>query len=62
MDMIETTISEHIFNQGQAEGYAKGIMELLTMLEGLYQQGILSEAQMKPLAIPLRQKLEGLRG
>jgi len=69
MEFVETTISEHIYNQGivkgraegQAEGQAKGQIEgQLAVLEHLYQQGILSEAQRKSMTAPLRQKLNDL--
>jgi len=60
MELVETTISEHIFNQGKAEGKAEGIIEgQIAVLESLYRQGILSEEQMKYMAAPLREKLTG---
>lgn len=68
--MIETTISEYIYNQGYAEGYAEGWAEgwaesqaegliegQLAVLENLYRQGILSEAQLTAMTVPLQQKL-----
>jgi hypothetical protein len=67
MELVETTISEHIFNQGKAEGKiegkiegkAEGIIEgQLAVLESLYRQGILSEEQMKQMIAPLRQQLD----
>ena len=65
MEFIETTISEHIYNQGKAEGKvegkAEGILEgQLAVLEILYQQGILSTEQMNAMSAPLRQKLNDL--
>ncbi len=70
MELVETTISEHIFNQGKAEGIIKGKAEgiiegelkgelkgQLAVLESLYRQGILSEEQMKQMTAPLRQQL-----
>jgi hypothetical protein len=73
MELVETTISEHIFNQGKVEGTIGGIIrgkaegmiegELkgqIAILESLYQQEILSEEQMKYMTEPLRQKLNEL--
>jgi len=61
MEFVETTISEHIYNQGIVKGRAKGQIEgQLAVLEHLYQQGILSEAQIKSMTAPLRQKLNDL--
>jgi len=70
MELVETTISEHIFNQGKAEGIIKGKTEgiiegelkgelkgQLAVLESLYRQGILSEEQMKYMTAPLRKQL-----
>jgi len=75
MELVETTISEHIFNQGillgKAEGKAEGIIEgelkgalkgQIAILASLYQQGVLSEEQMKYMTAPLHQKLNGLMG
>ncbi|NJO14810.1 MAG: hypothetical protein HC877_03405 [Thioploca sp.] len=69
MELVETTISEHIYNQGKAEGKAEGKVEgkaegilegQLATLEILYQQGILSAEQMNSMTAPLRQKLNEL--
>ncbi len=73
MELVETTISEHILNQGillgKAEGKAKGIIEgelkgelkgQIAILESLFRQGVLSEEQMKYMTAPLRQKLNEL--
>ncbi|NJO14816.1 MAG: hypothetical protein HC877_03435 [Thioploca sp.] len=57
MELVETTISEHIYNQGKAEGILEG---QLATLEILYQQGILSAEQMNSMSAPLRQKLNEL--
>jgi len=59
MELVETTISEHIFNQGKAEGIIEG---QIAVLESLYRQGILSEEQMKYMAASLREKLTELTG
>ena len=70
MQPVATTISEHIFNQGEAEGIAKGIAKgraegkiegQIAVLESLFRQGILSEEQMKTMLIPLRSKLKKLK-
>jgi len=69
MELVETTISEHIFNQGilhgkaegKTEGKAEGIIEgQLAVLETLFRQGILSEEQTEYMTAPLRQKLKEL--
>jgi hypothetical protein len=65
MEFVETTISEHIFNQGKIEGKIEGIIQgelkgQIAILERLYQQGVLSEEQMKYMTEPLRQKLNEL--
>jgi len=65
MELVETTISEHIFNQGKIEGKAEGMAEgqlkgQIAVLENLCQQGILSEEQMKNMTAPLREKLKEL--
>ena len=69
MDFVETTISEHIRNQGRLEGRLEGKIEGRTegkiegrieTLENLYIQGILSEEQFEKMAAPLRLKLAGL--
>jgi len=65
MEFVETTISEHIFNQGLIRGEAKGeargqIKGQIKLLENLYQQGILSEDQMRQMTDPLREKLRTL--
>jgi len=57
MELVETTISEHIYNQGKAEGSLEG---QLAVLENLHRQGILSEAQINSMATPLRQQLKDL--
>jgi len=62
-----------IYNQGKAEGKADGLLEgeakgktegllegQLVVLEHLYRQGILSEAQIQSMTAPLRQKLNDL--
>jgi len=65
MELVETTISEHIFNQGILHGKAEGIIEgelkgQIAILESLCHQGVLSEEQMKYMTAPLRQKLKEL--
>jgi len=61
MEFIETTISEHIFNQGGYEGEIKGKIEgQILLLEKLHQDGVLSKKKMEKMLIPLRQKLNEL--
>ncbi len=65
MELVETTISEHIFDlgkvEGKVEGKAEGIIEgQLSVLENLFRQGVLSEEQMKYMTAPLRQELKEL--
>ena len=63
MNMIATTISEHIFNQGMIEGEAKGKVEgQLSLLETLHQIGLLTDEQFHNMARPLRQKLAEFAG
>jgi hypothetical protein len=66
MEQVETTISEHIYNQGKiegrAEGHAEGFRVQLAVLESLCRQGILSEAQLTAVTVRLRQKLNDLKG
>ncbi|OQW92883.1 MAG: hypothetical protein BWK78_00150 [Thiotrichaceae bacterium IS1] len=70
MELVETTISEHIYNQGKAEGLlegeakgkTEGLLEgQLAVLEKLHQQGVLSKAQRNAMVAPLRQQLKKLR-
>ncbi len=77
MAMIETTISEHIFNQGLAKGKAEGIAEgiskgkaegklegleqQIALLDTLHQQGILSESQFRNMLLPLEAQLKVLK-
>jgi len=72
MEVIETTISEHVFNQGvlhgilqgkaegEIRGEIRGIREQIANLESLHQQGVLSKQQTELMIIPLRQKLTDL--
>ncbi len=69
MDFVETTISEHIFNQdlikGEAKGEAKGKVEgkvegQIELLEKLYQEGLLTAKQLKAKIEPLRQMIRQL--
>jgi len=64
MEVIETTISEHIRNQGKIEGKIegeiKGINGQIALLESLHSQGVLSKKKMEKMIIPLRQKLNEL--
>jgi hypothetical protein len=65
MEFVETTISEHIFNQGIIKGRIEGeingeIKGEIKLLEKLYKQGVLSETQFKKRISPLRRKLEKL--
>jgi len=72
MEVIETTISEHVFNQGvlhgilqgkaegEIRGEIRGIREQIANLESLHQQGVLSKQQTELRIIPLRQKLNEL--
>ncbi len=65
MEFIATTISEHIFHEGEVKGEARGeargeVKGQITILETLYQIGILSEEQFQRMIRPLRQKLAEL--
>lgn len=73
MEFVETTISEHIYNQGKTEGKVEGLTEgmaqgkvkgalegQLALLETLYQQGILSKTQRDTMMTPLQQQLNEL--
>ncbi|MEK7990389.1 MAG: hypothetical protein VSS52_005230, partial [Thiotrichaceae bacterium] len=65
-EYVETTISEHIHNQGMAkgkiEGKAEGVIEgQLATYEQLYKQGLLSETMYTSMTAPLRQQLEQLQ-
>jgi len=65
MEFVETTISEHVYNQGKvegkAEGKAEGLLEgQLVVLENLHQLGILSGGQKDSMVAPLQQKLKDL--
>ncbi|QTA82233.1 Uncharacterized protein dnl_46100 [Desulfonema limicola] len=73
MDMIATTISEHIFlegkNKGKSEGKAEGRIEGKTegkiegkieILENLFLQKILTREQFEKAVEPLRQQLKEL--
>ncbi|MDM8541127.1 hypothetical protein QUF90_08560 [Desulfococcaceae bacterium HSG9] len=57
MDFVETTISEHVFNQGKIEGKVEGQIEIL---EKLYQEGLLTAKQLKAKIEPLRHKIRQL--
>jgi len=58
---VETTISEHVFNQGKIEGEAKGKVEgQIEILEKLYQEGLLTAKQLKAKIEPLRHKIRQL--
>ena len=65
MDFVETTITEHVFNQGKIEGEAKGKAEgkvegQLELLQKLYQEGLLTAKQLKAKTEPLRQIIRQL--
>ena len=75
--MIETTISEHIFNQGLAQGKAEGIAEgetegkkkgiaegleqQIALLKTLHKEGVLSKSRLKKLLLPLETQLQALK-
>ena len=71
--MIETTISEHIFNQGLAQGKAEGKLEgemkgkqegleqQIALLKTLYDEGVLSKSRFKKLLLPLETQLQALK-
>lgn len=66
MELVETTISEHIFNQGKAKGILEGQMKgmlvgQLTAFEQLYRQGLLSESIFNNMVTPIRQQLEAIK-
>ncbi len=69
-EMIETTISEHIFNQGKAEGKAEGKIEgkaegeiegKIELLEKFFADGVLAKEQFEQAVAPLREELRKLR-
>ena len=73
MDFVETTITEHVFNQGKiegkvegkaegkAKGKAKGKVEgQLELLQKLFQEGLLTAKQLKAKTEPLRHKIRQL--
>ncbi|MCP4106328.1 MAG: hypothetical protein GY749_12435 [Desulfobacteraceae bacterium] len=61
MEYVETTITEHIFNQGKVEGKTEGeIKGRISTLEELYSQGILVKELFEEMVTPLRQKLNEL--
>ncbi len=65
MEYVETTITEHIFNQGEIEGEIKGKIEgeikgRISTLEELYSQGILVKELFEEMVTPLRHKLDEL--
>jgi len=63
--MIETIISEHIFNQGLAQGKAEGKQEgkmegleqQIALLKTLHEEGVLSKSRLKKLLLPLETQL-----
>ena len=57
MDIVETTITEHISNQAEAKGKVEGQIEIL---EKLFQEGILTAKQLKAKIEPLRHKMQQL--
>jgi len=67
--MIETTISEHIFNQGLAQGKAEGKQEgkmegleqQIALLKTLHKEGVLSKSRLKKLLLPLGTQLQALK-
>lgn len=77
MELVETTISEHIFNQGLAkgheagkeegkaegitEGLIQGVEQQMALLRTLHQEGILSESQLKNMLSPLEMQLKTLQ-
>lgn len=69
MEMIETTISEHIYNQGKTEGKTEGKIEGKTegkiegkieLLENMYLLGTITKEQFDRMAEPLRLELAEL--
>lgn len=69
MNVIETTITEHIYNQaiaelkaeGEAKAEARGMIRgQLRTLNDLYDPDILSQEQYRKMAVPLRKKLRAL--
>jgi SOS response regulatory protein OraA/RecX len=55
MEFVETTITEHIYNQGEAEGRKKTAINLLKMgidMEIITQASNFSEAEIKQLIKP----------
>ncbi|WP_207688190.1 hypothetical protein [Desulfonema limicola] len=61
MDMIATTITEHIFNQGEIKGEIKGkIKGKIELLENLFIEKVLTRKQFEKAVAPLRQQLKEL--
>jgi hypothetical protein len=65
MSIIETTITEHIYNRGKVEGKAEaraeGIQSQIATLYSLHDEGILSEAKLKERLEPLIKQLNELK-
>lgn len=62
MAYVETTITEHIANQAEARGEARGkILGQLETYEQLVKLGLLSESVYTSMTAPLRQQLESLK-
>jgi predicted transposase/invertase (TIGR01784 family) len=59
MDFVETTITEHVYNQGEAEGRKKMVINLLKMgvdMDIITQASNFSEAEIKQLTKPSEEK------
>jgi predicted transposase YdaD len=59
MDFVETTITEHVYNKGEAEGRKKTAINLLKMeidMEIIAQATGLQEAEIKQLTKPSEEK------
>jgi len=63
MDMIATTITEHIFIEGKTEGKTEGKIEgKIELLENLFFEKVLTRKQFEKAVAPLRQQLKNIMG
>lgn len=65
MDFIATTISEHIFHEGEVRGEARGeargkVEGQIDLLETLYHKGLLPKTEYQRMIDPLRKQLAQL--
>ncbi|MBF0230011.1 MAG: hypothetical protein HQK63_10585 [Desulfamplus sp.] len=58
MSFAATTISEHIWNEGELKGELKGQIKIL---EELYQSAILTQEQFETMITPLKKQLQDIQ-